>query len=97
MNIRPTRVDWWFRDRTTGAIVVAQFPNLPLWIFAATAVVGRFVSDGSGAGDVVRWIGTGALAWWALDEVIRGVNPWRRVLGGGGCVLVVARVVASVG
>jgi hypothetical protein len=23
-----------------------------------------------------------ALGWWALDEVIRGVNPWRRCLGG---------------
>ncbi len=95
MKIRPTSVDWWFRDRTTGAIVVAQFPNLPLWIFGASVAAGWFVSDESGAADVVGWIGTGALAWWALDEVIRGVNPWRRVLGVGGCVLVVARAVAA--
>jgi len=24
-----------------------------------------------------------ALAWWAVDEVVRGVNPWRRCLGAG--------------
>jgi hypothetical protein len=22
------------------------------------------------------------LIWWAADEVLRGVNPWRRLLGG---------------
>jgi hypothetical protein len=22
------------------------------------------------------------LVWWAVDELIRGVNPWRRFLGG---------------
>jgi hypothetical protein len=97
MSIRPATVDWWFRDRTTGAIVVAQFPNLPLWIFAASAVVGGFAADGSRANDVAGWIGTGGLAWWALDEVLRGVNPWRRVLGVGGCALVVARVAGAVG
>jgi hypothetical protein len=19
--------------------------------------------------------------WWAVDEIVRGVNPWRRILG----------------
>jgi hypothetical protein len=26
-------------------------------------------------------VATGAIVVWALDEVIRGVNPWRRLLG----------------
>lgn len=97
MSTRPTSFDWWFRDRTTGRIVVAQFPNLPLWIFFAAAVVRAFVSDGSRPEEIAGWIGTGALAWWALDEVVRGVNPWRRVLGVGGCVLVALRIAAAVG
>ena len=34
-----------------------------------------------------------ALTWWAADEVIRGVNPWRRVIGVAGLVFVVLRLV----
>lgn len=72
--------DWWFRDRH-GRVVVAQTPNLTLWIWiAATAV--RVGLDPSGApGATVRVIGVTALLAWALDEIVRGVNPWRRLLG----------------
>ena len=42
---RFTSVAWWFRDRHTGKIVIAQFPNVPLWIFLATAGVGPFFSS----------------------------------------------------
>ena len=43
--------DWWFRDRGTGEIVIAQFPNVALWIFLGSVVV-RAGSDGRvGAGD----------------------------------------------
>ena len=31
-------VDWMFRDRTTGAITIAQWPNLPLWLFGGLSV-----------------------------------------------------------
>jgi hypothetical protein len=33
------------------------------------------------AGLLLRGLGALALAYWALDEIIRGVNPWRRCLG----------------
>jgi len=26
-------------------------------------------------------VGMAALLWWALEELFRGVNPWRRVTG----------------
>jgi hypothetical protein len=86
--------DWWFRSRQTGRITVAQFPNVPLWIFFLTVVVRRVISTGTVARTAVDWIGVGALAWWALDEVFRGVNPWRRLLGLGGCVFVAAGLVS---
>ena len=89
-------LDWWFRDRRTGTIVVAQFPNLALWIFLASVVVRAFVADGTAADSGAAWIGTGALAWWSLDEVIRGVNPWRRVVGIAGCGFTIARLVSLV-
>ena len=74
-------LDWLFRDRRTGKIVIAQWPNLPLWLFLATVAI-RFLFHPAGtAGTIVRASGTAAAAWWAADEVARGVNPFRRALG----------------
>ena len=96
-GVHLTSRDWWFRDRQTGKTVIAQFPNPALWLFLGTVVVGAFLDDGSAAGRAVRWMGTGALAWWALDEMLRGVNPWRRLTGVAGLGFVVARVVQLLG
>lgn len=78
-------IDWAFRDRTTGAITIAQRPNLPLWLFLAlTALAWLAGALSPPPGPVAGWLGTAAhlaLAWWAVDEVLRGVNPWRRLLG----------------
>ncbi|HSL57137.1 MAG TPA: hypothetical protein VK866_04775 [Acidimicrobiales bacterium] len=74
-------IDWWFRDRTSGELVVAQAPNAPILVFIAAWAVRR-IADPEGALDRVLDItGTVALVVWALDEVVRGVNPWRRLLG----------------
>jgi hypothetical protein len=82
--------DWLFRDRQTGRITVAQFPNFPLWVFLIAVALRWIVRRGTPARTTVEWIGQTALAWWALDEVFRGVNPWRRLLGLGGCAFAVA-------
>lgn len=71
-------IDWWFRDRATGRVVVAQWPNAPLVIFLVARVGDRVLAPSGPWLDVV---GTVALLWWAGDEVLRGVNPFRRVLG----------------
>jgi hypothetical protein len=86
-------VVWLFRNRRTGRITVAQFPNLALWLFLATVVVRAIVPTGTAARTAVDWAGLATLAWWALDEVVRGVNPWRRLLGLGVCVIVGVGVV----
>ncbi len=72
---------WLFADRTDGRIVVAQWPNLALWIFLAALLTGTFVRQGM-AGSIVQVAGEASLTLWAIDEVLRGVNPWRRLLGG---------------
>ena len=90
MNRSP--FDWLFRNRQTNEITIAQFPNVALWLFFATVVLRWIVPTDATAHRVVSWIGVGALTWWAVDEVLRGVNPWRRLLGIGGCVFAVARV-----
>ncbi len=75
-------VGWWFRSRETGRITVAQLPNLSLGIYLV-AWATRKVLDPTGTLDTVLAVVAGAaLLWWALDEIIRGVNPFRRVLGG---------------
>lgn len=74
--------EWFFRNRHTGAITIAQFPNLPLWLFLAASVLRRVAQPRGAAGTAVSVGATAALAWWAVDEVLRGVNPFRRLLGG---------------
>ena len=74
-------LQWFFRNRQTGAITIAQAPNPALWIVIVGSVLvwtwhplGRL----DGALEIVV---KGGLFVWAIDEVLRGVNPWRRCLG----------------
>ena len=86
-------VDWAFRDRASGRLVVGQWPNPPLWIFALAQALAWLASAdarSTGWAQGVAWI---ALAIWAADEVIRGVNPWRRGLGGAVLIGMLVRLV----
>jgi hypothetical protein len=74
-------VDWAFRNRRTGAITVAQWPNIPLAVFLAVTVALRLAHPTGTIGSAGRVIAAVALAVWAVDEVVRGVNPFRRLLG----------------
>jgi hypothetical protein len=85
--------NWCFRNRDTGQITIAQFPNVALGVFLVTVVVGWLLPEGTTVHRVVEWIGVAALGWWAADELVRGVNPWRRLLGIGGIALTVAGIV----
>jgi hypothetical protein len=71
---------WWFRDRTTGKLVIAQFPNGTLGVWMAAAILHAIVGDVARA-ELLRWVGGGALLAWGVDELARGANPFRRVLG----------------
>ena len=73
--------DWVFRSRIDGRIVIVQLPNLSLWIFIVARVVGTFVDRGTAPAAGARFVATLAAVWWGADEVVRGVNPWRRALG----------------
>jgi hypothetical protein len=67
------------RDRR-GRLAVAQWPNAALWVWLAARVLG-WAGLTSLDEQTLRGIGTGALMVWALDEVLRGASPFRRVLG----------------
>jgi hypothetical protein len=86
----PRTIDWLFRNRKTGAptetsgfggdrtgrITIDQFPNAALDLFLPASLLRRFVHGR--LDDILGVLATGALIWWA----VRGVNPWRRLLGG---------------
>ena len=77
---RPLSLRWWICDKD-GNVSVAQWPNPALALWLVTVVVGwtgLLESDRAAALDAV---GTGALVAWALDELVRGSSPVRRLIG----------------
>lgn len=75
-------LNWWFRNRCTGAITIAQPPNPPLWVFIGATVLRVALSPTGGTATALDVVSAVALAVWAVLEVVRGVNPFRRLLGG---------------
>lgn len=74
-------VSWMFRSRTTGRITLVQLPN---WLLAVWLLASAVMWLGHPQGwvhAVLAVLASAALALWAGDEVLRGVNPFRRLLG----------------
>jgi hypothetical protein len=82
-------VDWLFRNRETGRLTVVQIPNLPLALFGACRIAQALFSPQGAVRNALHWAGSAALAWWALDEIVRGVNPFRRLLGAAAVVFLI--------
>jgi hypothetical protein len=74
-------LQWFFRNRETGAITIAQAPNLALWIVIVGSVLIWVWHPPGHLGIALEIVVKGGLFVWASDEVLRGVNPWRRCLG----------------
>ena len=74
--------DWLFRDRESGRVVIAQWPNLPLIVFFVASIAKRLLHPQGAVGTALTVVSVASLLWWAGDEVLRGVNPFRRILGG---------------
>jgi hypothetical protein len=73
--------------------VVVQKPNAPLWVFLVSSVIRRVVHPHGGLGAVVNAVVVISLLVWAIWELARGVNPFRRILG---AVVAVASIAALV-
>jgi hypothetical protein len=74
-------LDWMFRSRKAGQITLAQLPD---WQFAVWLLASAVMWLGHpGAGYAPSWLvlASAALALWAGDEVLRGVNPLSSPLG----------------
>ena len=85
-------VNWLFRSRETGAITVVQKPNLILWIVIGAALLGWMWPSSRQISAGLTVVAKGGLLVWAADEIVRGVNPWRRCLGAAVAVYEIATV-----
>ncbi len=99
ISVVPSRVvrgaiDWTFRSRTTGRLTVAQFPNPSLSIFLVASLIRRVAGSHGAERSVLDAVVTVSLGWWAVNELARGVNPWRRMLGAGVLALLVKGLAA---
>jgi hypothetical protein len=92
-RLRPGSPRWWFTSRTTGRIIVAQMPNLALLLFGVAAVAARLLDGHPTTSRVLSDVASGAIIVWSLDEIVRGVNPWRRLLG---VVVLTASIVSTI-
>ena len=74
--------DWtrFFRD-AEGRIVIAQFPNWPLWAWLGATLLEHTLAGGDGL-VLARLISFAAIVYWAYLEIVSGVNPFRKCLGG---------------
>lgn len=91
VSARLTSASWWFRS-SDGRLTLWQLPNAALGVWLVTLVLGRFDLSSPHA-TAVDGIRRGALLVWALDEVVRGASPFRRVLG---AVVLTAQLVSLV-
>jgi uncharacterized membrane protein YpjA len=62
-------------------VVVAQPPNASLAVFLACTVALWLVDPAGDVRAALVVVRTLALGVWAVDELLRGVNPFRRILG----------------
>ncbi len=91
MHLLTRAANWMFRDRETGAIVIAQFPNIPLVTWLVASLLSA-VTTGS-LRTRLGYLASVALLVWAADELWSGVNPFRRILGALALVWVIASLV----
>ena len=79
-STRVLSLGWWVRDQN-GRVTLAQWPNPALAVWLVTIVIGwTGVLEGA-RGAALADVGRGALIVWALDELVRGASPFRRLLG----------------
>jgi hypothetical protein len=84
-------VRWMLANRRTGRLTVTQWPNIPLSVFIVLTFLVHILHPRGAADDLAHVLADVALIAWAADEVVRGVNPFRRILG----VAVIITTIAS--
>lgn len=63
-----------------GHVVIWQQPNLPLWAWIISTVLTKLFKQGR-PHQLFMWVAFGALVIWALLEIFKGSNYFRRLVG----------------
>jgi len=89
---------WLACERLTGLsfprrFPIVQFPNLPLIVAVLAGAAGKFL-DGS-AHSYAASVSYLAMTIWAYEELVHGVNWFRRLLGLAYVILLVVRVAGA--
>jgi hypothetical protein len=74
-------VRWMFMNRRNGRLTVAQWPNVSLSVFIVLTFALHIFHANGGIEHLIRAIADVTILAWAVDEAIRGVNPFRHILG----------------
>jgi len=85
------------RDLKIRGYVVGQFPNRPLWIALAALLAAGLANSGNRVSDFARAIFYVALAVWAYEEAVHGVNDFRKLLGAVALGLIVVGLARAIG
>jgi len=70
-----------FLNRRTGRITVLQWPNLSLSAFILASIALHTFRSMGAIETFARVLADLAILVWAIDELLRGVNVFRRALG----------------
>jgi len=70
--------DRFWKDKH-GKVVIWQFPNVFLIGWAVLTTLSLFFNGH--IADIFSWVGSAALIIWALLEITKGTNYFRRALG----------------
>ena len=70
---------WWTAGQ--GWSGIAQWPNPAIAVWLIAVVVGWTGALDTSRSSTLAGVGNGALLVWALDELVRGDSPIRRLLG----------------
>jgi hypothetical protein len=76
---RPIR--WMFLNRHTGHITIVQWPNISLSVYIVVLIGLHAFRPMGGVNTFTRALADMATFVWSIDELLRGVNPFRRILG----------------
>lgn len=79
MSFAERAFTWWTAGQ--GWAGVAQWPNPAICVWFIANVLGRAEWFGDVGSLALMNISHGALIVWAADELFRGTNPFRQLLG----------------